>query len=143
MPFTQLQKQDYAFFANALTESTWSVVCFCAEWCGSCRNWFDAFKALSKKYPDVTFIWIDIEDHADLLDVLDIENFPSLLIQYGDIVNFFGPIHPDAKIADRLLVKYQAYSQAERLKLASSQEMIQWQKIANIKRLFHQAVSSD
>ncbi len=143
MPFTKLQKQDYAFFADSLTESTWIVACFCADWCGSCRSWYESFQGLSEKYPEVSFIWIDIEDHADLMGNLDAESFPCLLIQYGDIVNFFGAIHPDAKVAERLLNNNQAYDIAEmKARAASSDEHEEWQEIANLRTLFKEAAQS-
>lgn len=143
MPFTKLQKQDYPFFADSLTESTWVVACLCADWCGSCRGWFDSFAALSEKYPDVFFIWIDIEDHADFMGDLDTESFPCLLIQYGDIVNFFGAIHPDAKVAERLLNNNQAYDVSQmKARATISDESQEWQETANLRTLFKKAVQT-
>ena len=141
MPFTRLQQQDYRLFAESMTDSTWTVACFCAQWCGACRNWSGPFEALSRKYPDVNFIWIDIEDHADLLDALEIENFPCLLIQYGDTVNFFGAIHPDAKVAERLLLNHRS-SRPEEMRgwVLASEKRLQWQEEANLRKLFQQAV---
>ncbi len=143
MPLTRLQKQDYPLLAASMTDSSWTVACFCAQWCGACRNWFEPFKTLSEKYPDLNFIWIDIEDHADLLDTLEIDNFPCLLIQYGDIVNFFGAIHPDIKVAERLLLNHQS-SRLEEMKgwVLASKDRIQWQEEANLRKLFRQAVQS-
>ncbi len=142
MPLTRLQKQDYPKLVKSLTDSTWIVVCFCAQWCSACRNWSEPFHTLSERYPDVAFFWIDIEDHADLLDTLEIDNFPCLLIQYGDIVNFFGAIHPDIKVVERLLLN-QRSSQPEEIRswVLASEDRLQWQK-ANLRKLLRQAVQS-
>lgn len=143
MPFAQLNEADYPILEKTLTDSSWIVACFCAHWCGACRGWRPAFEKLAGKYPDIVFLWIDIEDHADLLGDLDIENFPSLLIQYGDIVNFFGCIHPDAGVAERLLKSQLDTGIDEMRRLASSnEEHACWQKDVNLRRLLRQAIDS-
>ena len=48
-------------------------------------------------------MWIDIEEHADLLGDVDIENFPTLLLQKGAENVFFGTTLPEISIAQRLL----------------------------------------
>ncbi len=143
MPFTQLQKTDYASLIGTLSENSWIVACFCAHWCGACRSWRPAFEKLAAKYPDIVFLWIDIEDHAELLDDLDVENFPSLLIQYGDIVNFFGCVHPDAHLAERLLKSQLETALPEMKRLASSnEEHACWQKDVNLRTLLYRAVGN-
>lgn len=97
-----------------------------------------------KKYADIVFLWIDIEDHADLLGDLDVENFPSLLIQYGDIVNFFGCIHPDAGVAERLLKSQLDTEVSEMKRLAFlNEEHVCWQKDVNLRALLRRAVKAD
>ena len=49
------------------------------------------------------FAWIDIEDDADALGDLDIENFPTLLIADAGGARFFGPVMPQAPTAERLI----------------------------------------
>ncbi len=48
-------------------------------------------------------VWIDIEDEAEVVGDLDIENFPTLLIQRGTQVAFLGTIEPNAAVAHRLV----------------------------------------
>jgi len=79
------------------------VVCLCAHWCGSCRTYQATFQEVAHSYPNHPFIWVDVEDQADLLDDLDIDNFPSILI--ADDQNqsyFFGPITPHPETLHRL-----------------------------------------
>lgn len=142
MSFVQLKESDYPFLNASLTESSWIVACFCAQWCGACRGWRPAFESLAKKYPDMVFLWIDIEDHAELLDEVDIENFPGFLIQYGDIVNFFGCIHPDAGVAERLLKNQLDTGLDEMKRLASSnEEHACWQTEVNMRTLLGRVVA--
>jgi hypothetical protein len=54
-------------------------------------------------FPLVQFLWIDVEDEADLLDPLDIENFPTLLLAVGNEPRFFGPLTPQLETLERLI----------------------------------------
>ena len=51
----------------------------------------------------VEFLWIDIEDQAVLLDDIDVENFPTLLIAKPGQVYFWGPVLPYASTASNLI----------------------------------------
>lgn len=70
------------------------VACLCAEWCGTCREYRPAFDALAERMPDHVFVWVDIEDFPDVTDDDDVEDFPTILIQVGEQVRFFGPMLP-------------------------------------------------
>lgn len=79
------------------------VVCLCAEWCGVCRDYRGRFEAVQAKFPQAQFLWIDVEDEADLLDPLDVEDFPTLLLAVGDAPRFFGPVTPQLEMLERLV----------------------------------------
>src|SRR4249920_1646963 len=80
------------------------VACLCAEWCGSCRDYRAVFESLAATAPPGTrFLWIDIEDEADLVGEMDVENFPSLLIARGEDVLYLGPVTPQANAAAALV----------------------------------------
>ncbi|MBK8335142.1 MAG: thioredoxin family protein [Sterolibacteriaceae bacterium] len=81
----------------------WLVACLCADWCDTCRAFRASFDALSGRHADVRFRWIDIEDESDLLDGIDVENFPTILIQRGRDVLFLGTTVPNAGIIERQL----------------------------------------
>lgn len=86
-----------------LPDKPWLIACLCAAWCDTCQAYRAQFDALVTKHPDKCFAWIDIEDQADLVDALDIENFPTILIQHQDNIVFYGTMLPDASQVDRLL----------------------------------------
>ena len=85
------------------TERPW-VACLCAAWCVACREYGATFASLAAQFgADADFAWIDIEDDADALGDLDIEDFPTLLIADSAGARFFGPVMPQAQAAERLI----------------------------------------
>jgi hypothetical protein len=44
-----------------------------------------------------------VEDEADLLHPLDVEDFPTLLLAAGDAPRFFGPVPPQLETLERLI----------------------------------------
>jgi thiol-disulfide isomerase/thioredoxin len=90
---------------DALHAEGWLVVCLCAAWCSSCRDYRDTFAKLERKHADARFVWVDIEDESDALASfdLDIENFPTLLIARGDELRFLGALTPHAATLERTL----------------------------------------
>jgi thioredoxin 1 len=80
------------------------VTCLCADWCGVCREYSGLFDTAAQDFgASCEFAWIDIEDRADLLDGVDVENFPTLLMSRGGEVVFFGTITPHAQTLSRLV----------------------------------------
>jgi thiol-disulfide isomerase/thioredoxin len=79
------------------------VACLCAGWCHLCDSYRETFAALREQFPGWRFVWIDIEDEAELVGELDIETFPTLLIGVGERLRFVGPVNPQAATARRLL----------------------------------------
>lgn len=122
--------------AQALAGGNWIVACLCAAWCGTCGSYRAAFEALAARHPDKHFVWIDIEDQADVVGDLDVDNFPTLLIQRHDVVAFFGTVMPDAALAERLLA---AQTEQDDEQLArqgqASAERRMWQDQCNLRKL--------
>jgi thioredoxin 1 len=122
--------------AAALQSQQWVVACLCAAWCNTCGSYRSTFDQLAARHPQLCWVWIDIEDQADLLGELDVENFPTLLIQQHDSVAFFGTVLPDPALAERLLQAQMAHSPDELAALAqSSAERRQWQADCNLRTL--------
>ena len=121
----------------AVHDDAWTVACLCAAWCGTCATYRATFEELALRHPDKHFVWIDIEDQADLVGDLDVDNFPTLLLQRGDTVAFFGTMVPDGGVADRLIQAQAGQSDEELARLAqSSQERRDWQEECNLRVLF-------
>lgn len=103
MPSLVLNPDNRKQLLQWLIDDHWVVACLCAAWCDVCREYRPAFDALAAQYPELRFVWIDIEDEADVVGDIDVENFPTLLIQHGGRVNFFGTVQPDVQQARRLV----------------------------------------
>lgn len=131
-----LTPDNAADIASHLDGELWIVACLCAAWCGTCGGYHNAFESVSQRHPDKTFVWVDIEDNADLLGDLDVENFPTVLVQRGDTVAFFGTMLPDPQLLDRLVQAQAELPEAELVRLAqSTQERRDWQRDANLRKL--------
>jgi thiol-disulfide isomerase/thioredoxin len=83
------------------------VACLCAEWCTACRAYRAVFEQEASLHPDLRFLWIDIEDSEALLDGIDVENFPTILIGQGPRPAFFGAITPQREVLQRLIAAQQ------------------------------------
>ena len=82
-----------------------TVACLCAQWCRTCDGYRVVFEETvsAMRGAGVEGMWVDVEDQADALGAVDVENFPTLLIARGDAVLFFGPVTPHASTLMRLL----------------------------------------
>jgi len=137
-----LHHDNRADLLGALSGDVWIVACLCAAWCDVCRQFQPAFDALAARHPDKRFVWVDVEDEADIVGDFDVENFPTLLMQRGDTVAFFGTVLPDAGQANRLL-QAQVDKSAEEL-LAESRSTAQrqaWQTDCNLRARLAEAIA--
>jgi thioredoxin 1 len=72
------------------------VACLCAAWCHTCDEYRPGFDALAERFPQAAFRWFDIEDDAEIVGEHGVENFPTILVQRGGQVLFYGaqlPVH--------------------------------------------------
>ena len=131
-----LDNDNRTAIAAALAGDRWTVACLCAGWCGTCTTYRATFEQIAARHPDKHFIWVDIEDQADVVGELDVENFPTLLVQRGDTVAFFGTVLPDPSLAERLLAAQVAHTDEELERLsASTEERRRWQRDCNLRAL--------
>jgi hypothetical protein len=79
------------------------VACLCARWCQLCGSYRRTFDAAAQGHPAHRFVFVDIEDEAELVHAIDVENFPTLLIAEGDTLKFLGVITPQPETLERLL----------------------------------------
>jgi thioredoxin-like negative regulator of GroEL len=128
-----LTPENLQQLSDRMHDDTWVVACLCAAWCDVCTQYRPGFDALAARHPEALFLWIDIEDRADIVGEFDVENFPTLLIQHGDDVLFYGTTLPDPHIAGRLLAAHAAKSAGERLAEAASGERPNRQQERNLR----------
>lgn len=129
-----VERDNRAQLSAMLRADNWLVACLCAAWCDTCNTYRTSFDALAARHPTLSFAWIDIEDQADLVGDLDVENFPTLLIQRGATVAFFGTVPPDLQVTERLILAQTSISDAELQQVANgSRERQSWQRDCNLK----------
>ena len=90
---------------NAISHSPPSllVACLCAQWCGTCRDYRPLFDQLQAEVADAKSVWIHIEDEADLVDPVEVDNFPTLLVVADGQARFFGTLTPHIDTLRRIL----------------------------------------
>lgn len=93
-----------ALDSRSMPEARLLVACLCAEWCGTCRTYRPFFDQVVRDRADrVDAVWVDIEDHQEVVGDLDVENFPTLLIADGDRIVFYGTVLPHEQTLRRLV----------------------------------------
>ena len=83
----------------------YTVSCLCAEWCDTCGAYRPGFLARAQRFPQARFRWLDIEDQADEVGDLEVENFPTIRVTRGEEVLFHGTLLPMHEHLKRLLEK--------------------------------------
>jgi thioredoxin 1 len=81
------------------------VACLCAAWCDTCVAYRPGFLALAARFPRAEFRWVDIEDDAEAVEDIDVENFPTILVRRGAETLFHGVMLPHHQHLQRLLEK--------------------------------------
>jgi thiol-disulfide isomerase/thioredoxin len=87
------------------------VACLCAAWCRTCDAYAPVMQqvaqelaaSLAERGTVLRTHWIDIEDEADLVDDLDVETFPTLVVLDAQQVRFAGPLTPEPDTLRRML----------------------------------------
>ena len=118
-------------------EKEFLVACLCADWCGSCRDYRSAFEALAPRFSGVRFAWVDVEDEPDVAGEIDIDNFPTLVIQRqvagSACVLFCGAMLPHINQLERLLQTLILQTPDESHAHAiSSPERLAWQVVGDV-----------
>ena len=92
---------------NSPADDALWVVCLCAEWCGTCRDYRPLFQQVAAAHPGLRFAWVDIEDHAEIADEFEVETFPTILVASQAGTHFVGPMLPHAETLSRMLASLQ------------------------------------
>ena len=60
---------------------------------------------MAERFPRAEFRWVDIEDEADAVGDMEVENFPTILVRRGGETLFQGVLLPHHSHLERLLQK--------------------------------------
>jgi thioredoxin 1 len=84
-------------------DATPIIVALCAAWCDTCGQFRASFESIARARPAMLFVWLDIEDDAELCGDIEVENFPTLAIYRGGKVLHFGVSLPHEGTVARLI----------------------------------------
>ena len=90
-------------FSGPGQSSSLLVVCFCAAWCDTCDGVRTALERIAARDSSASYVWLDIEDDAALMDDIEIENFPTLAVYRDGSPLFFGVSPPQEGVIARTL----------------------------------------
>jgi thioredoxin reductase (NADPH) len=79
------------------------VVCLCAAWCDTCNEFRQIFERIAAARPGMRFLWLDIEDDAEVCGDVDVENFPTLALWRDASLLFYGVTLPQEGGVVRLI----------------------------------------
>ncbi|GAB1459451.1 hypothetical protein MASR2M50_12250 [Thauera sp.] len=79
------------------------VLALCAQWCGTCREFRSTLERLAEARHDIVFAWADVEDDAELVGDLDVENFPTLALFRAGVALHYGVSLPHESVVARLV----------------------------------------
>jgi len=120
------------------------IACLCAAWCGTCRDYRAGFDALAAHFPEARFLWLDVEDDAELLDDYEVETFPTLLIQRHETVLFFGTMLPHHDLLQRTLESFHAQTPDESQHYAHADSLRRsWQNERNLRQALARRDAAD
>ena len=103
----------------------WLVVGLCAAWCGTCKQYQQSFEALAAQFPEMRFVWLDVEDRDDVAGDLEIETFPSILVGQGSQAKFLGPVLPQTGVLARMLQSLPQDAAARPADVQEAQDLLQ------------------
>lgn len=86
------------------------VIGLCAAWCNTCGEFRATFEHLARERPATRFVWLDIEDDAEVVGDVDVENFPTVAIYDDDRLLHFGVTLPQGGVVARLLDSFDTSS---------------------------------
>lgn len=58
---------------------------------------------MAERFPRAEFRWVDIEDDAEAVEEIEVENFPTILVRRGGETLFQGVLLPHRSHLERLL----------------------------------------
>ena len=95
---------------DSLVEREFLVIALCAAWCNTCTEFRVDFDRLAAARVDGTFVWLDIEDDAELTGDIDVDNFPTIAVFHRGRLLHFGVSLPQGPVVARLLAALTADS---------------------------------
>ncbi len=88
---------------SAKGDASLLVACLCAQWCNTCCDYQATFWRIREEFPLARFVWVDIEDESEIVEPVEVENFPTILISKSGQPRFFGTVTPHGQTLRALI----------------------------------------
>ena len=77
-----------ATFDNEVSKNDLLLVDFWAEWCGPCKSMHPVFTRVAKKYKQIRFARINVDNSQDIALRYSVQSIPAfIMFRNGEIVN--------------------------------------------------------
>ena len=84
-PVLELTSQN---FNQEILKNQLLLVDFWAEWCGPCKSMHPIFTRMAKKYKQVRFARVNVDDAQDIAVKYGVQSIPTfIMFKNGEIVN--------------------------------------------------------
>lgn len=75
-------------FDHTISENSPTLVDFWAEWCGPCKMMHPVFESMSKKYPEINFARVNVDQNQDIAMRFGVQSIPTfLMFKSGQVVD--------------------------------------------------------
>ena len=101
MSVLKITKENYE--TEVLKSDKLVLIDFYADWCGPCKLLGPVLEKISKSYPDITFIKVNVDDNEQLAVDFGILSIPAVfMLKDGKPVNKFVGSLPESRIVNIL-----------------------------------------
>jgi thioredoxin 1 len=76
----RVEALDAQAFEQRLNQGGIVFVDFWARWCAPCRQFAPVFQRAAEQYPMISFVSIDVEKEAHLVELFQIRSIPHLMV---------------------------------------------------------------
>ena len=84
-PVMELTSQN---FNQEITNNNLLLVDFWAEWCGPCKSMHPIFTRMAKKYKQIRFARVNVDDAQDIAMKYEVQSIPTfIMFKNAEVVN--------------------------------------------------------
>ena len=78
---------DSSNFHDAVSQNNLLLVDFWAEWCGPCKSMHPIFSRMAKKYEQVRFARVNVDNSQDVAKKFNVQSIPTfIMFKNGQVV---------------------------------------------------------
>ena len=79
---------DDSNFEKITSAANPTLVDFWAEWCGPCKSMHPVFETLAKKYPDIQFARVNVDQNQNIATKFAVQSIPTfIMFKDGKIID--------------------------------------------------------